>query len=823
MKSSNAVLLATAACGIFTSTQVIAQAEADQATQAAPAEAAATDRSEIIVTARRRAETLQDVPISVSAFDDAKLQQQGIATVTDLGNRVPSLSVTTAGGFRSQLAFAIRGQRTNETQLLTDPPVGLYFAEVNQPRTAGFGWAMYDLQDVQVLKGVQGTLFGRNMTGGAVLIEPAHPTMDFDASFKGQIGDYSLRSLEGMINVPVMENLALRVAGKIYRRDGYITDISNGRDYSNDHYDSGRASLLYDDGTFSNLLIGDYIRSKNHSTGLIGDFSQNTGALGAYSLINAAYNGAFGPSRIIPNDPAFGSFAGLTVVNPVSDVAGQIAAQRAILASKNPYRIQGTSIGSGGPFDYPNSDNSLPYEYVRNWGITNKTTVDLGGATLKNIFGYRKIDVTNLADLDGLPANLISSKQVKDIEEISEELQLQGDLANDKLHYTIGAFYFRESGSDGSQSSQFPELATAFGAPNTASARLTGFKGSGAATSYAGYAAATYDISDEFKISGGLRYTHDKRSVVERPVGAPDLTGCTFDPSGLDGVIGTADDIVVGADCSVRRSKNWDALTYDITLQWQPTSDTNAYAAFRKGFRAGGFSLRATNAATLEPFDPETVYEYEIGLKNRFDMGGGVLRTSIAGFYQDYRNVQEQNPTAISTPSGPQVITVIQNIAKKRIVGGEFEANLAVGNFEAGLNFAYVDVKTLKTAPSLENVYPQQGIPKLQVGMNGAWHIPIGDTSNVGELTLSGDISLRSKIYLDDKDVGAIQPSYILANARINWDNILGSNFNAGAFVTNITNQFYRVGVIGIVEESGIGSSAYGEPRMYGFSLGYKF
>lgn len=798
---------------------VMAQAAPTVGPGSEDADTPPTDDGVIVVTARRRAEDIQDVPVSVTAFSQDTLTTKGIVNAYDLGAAVPSLGVTTAGS-RSNAQYSLRGQRTNETQILTDPPVGLYFAEVNQPRTIGFGTAFYDLANIQVLKGVQGTLFGRNNTGGAILVEPARPTRDFGASVTGQLGNYNLRDIEGMINLPLGDVAAFRIAGKYRKRDGFIIDQSNGRDYSNENYHTFRASLLLDPtDSVSNLTIFDYLNSDDHSTGVIGDFSVAAGALGAYGLINAAYAGAFGgtpntPGNRIPNSPAFGSFAGLAVFSPVSNIAGQIAAQQAIRNSSNPYRFLGTAIGSGGPFDYPLvPGGGFSYERTKNWGITNKTTLDLGGATLKNIFGYRTIKFDQVTDLGGLPAPLINSNQYKDIEELSEELQIQGNALSDNLQYTAGLYYFVEKGDDGSTSLQFPELRVAFDprpTSATASARLSGFRGRGTATSDAAYGAFTYALSDQFKFSAGLRYTHDKREVHPAPVGAPNLSTCTFDTTGTT--------LSIAADCSVAASKSWNALTYDATLQWEPNDGTNAYASFRKGYRAGGFSLRASDNASITPFEPETVFEYELGLKNKFNAGGGVLTTSAALFYQDYRNVQVQD---LSVNNRGLVVTVISNVNKQRILGGELEANLQVGNFDAGINYSYVDVKVLETKPSLANVFPQVGLPKHQVNANIGWHLPIG--SGNGDLVASGTLSFKSAQFLDDKDIGAKERAYTLVNARLSWDNVLGSNFNAALFVQNLTKTFYRVGVVGIVAETGIGASAYGAPRTYGLSIGYKF
>jgi iron complex outermembrane recepter protein len=275
----------------------VALAQADEAS----AQAAGTADGEILVTARRREEKLIDVPVSITALSSDALERKQIVDAVDLGQNVPSLSVTTAGALRSYVVYSIRGQRTNETQILTDPPVGLYFAEVNQPRTYGLGASYYDLGSIQVFKGVQGTLFGRNMTGGAVLIEPAHPTDKFEGNIKAGIGNYSQRTLEGMLNIPLGDIGALRVAGRINRRDGYIIDLSNGRDYNDDHTDAFRVSLRLNPAEgIENLTIFDYTKLNEHGTAYVGDFYKVGGATGTYGLINSVFAGAFGGT---PNTP----------------------------------------------------------------------------------------------------------------------------------------------------------------------------------------------------------------------------------------------------------------------------------------------------------------------------------------------------------------------------------------------------------------------------------------------------------------------------------------------------------------------------------------
>lgn len=839
-------ILLAAASQLAVSGAAMAQ-EATAEAQTGDVSAESQSNGEIIVTARRREERLVDVPVSITALSGDTLREQQIFEAADISQVVPSLNVTLAGANRSSVAYSIRGQRTQETQILTDPPVGLYFAEVNQPRTFGLAASFFDLGGIQVFKGVQGTLFGRNMTGGAVLVEPAHPSDEFEGRIIAGIGNYEQRTLEAMLNLPLGDIGALRVAGRINRRDGFIIDQTNGRDYNNDHTDAFRVSLRLNpfEGV-ENLTIFDYIKVDENGSGLNGDFYRLGGATGAYSLINAAYAGAFGgtpntPGNVIPNNPAFGAFAGRAVFRPVTDLGATVAAQTAIRDSSNPYRVIGYGIGQGGPFDLnPVGGGVLPYERGENYGITNKTTFELGeNLTLKNIFGYRNIFVDILNDLDGTPAPLITAQQTKDIEVISEELQLSGKLLDDKLDFVVGLYYFQEKGSDTNVSLQFPELRIAFDprpAAFTSNNLLAGGQGSGEATSYAGYGGVTYKLTEKLRLSAGLRYTIDERNIVNRVVqgdGPPSaanptavngfLNACQFNTTPIAGFPNPP--LAPAPDCRVRASESWNAVTYDATIGYLPNPDTNIYASFRKGFRAGAYSLRATNYAALAPADPETVFEYELGAKNSTTIGTARLTTSAALFHQDYRDVQRQVPVA--TPAG--VATSILNVAKLGITGGEFEAALSVGRFDLGVGYSYVDIEVKEIAPAIANQLADSGVPKHQLNGNVSWRLPVDET--LGDITIGANVSYKSDIRFGTDTnslpgpnyIGSTQDAYTLVNLTLQWNNVAGSDFSLGAYVKNLTDEFYVNGVIDIVGSTGIGVSSYGAPRTYGMTLGYEF
>jgi len=759
----------------------------------------AESAGDIVVTARRREETLMDVPLSVSAISGDMLTKSGVSDVQGLQYRTPSLSITSAQSQRNTVAFSLRGQRTQETQLFTDPPVGTYFAEVVQPRPYGFGNTFYDLESVQVLKGVQGTLFGRNMTGGAVLVEPAHPKMGvLEGNVRGQYGNFNLVDLSGALNVPVGDIGAIRVSGKFRRRDGWSHDVS-GLDLDNQNQHSFRVSALLKpfDG-FETLTIFDYYRSKEHGT--------------------AAFLTA------IRTPSALSNYAGL------QDIAGQFAeAQR--LQQGDRYGLN-IGAGKGGNLDAFGG----PFENIRNWGVTNKTTWDLTDTlTLKNIFGYRKLSRQMVQDYDGIPAFLITPYQYSRSRNISEELQLQGHVLDGKLDFIVGGYYFEEKGLDGSLANTLPELniAGAFRDPTivggatfnprttSASLFLTSNPGEGYSRTAAGFVAGTFHFTDQISASGGLRYNWDKRKITVSPAqpNIPTTSGigrCSFDNDVNQA--GVQRDIY--PNCAHTNQATFKEWTYDGTLQYQPSSAITTYISYRHGFRAGGFSTRATDAVTLRPFQPEFVNEWELGLKTNTRLGAGRLTTATALFQQDGSNVQKQRATFIDG----NVFTIVDNTAKQRNRGGEFEFTFNTDTFQLMGFYSYTDVKIREGRVVLNGLreIDQRGVPKHQAGVTATVTPPISE--DVGRLNFVVNYTWRSEIFLDDFEIEGRQKPYSLINLRAELNNIGGSGASVAAFVNNALDQKYRIGVLGLLAEGlGFQSSVFGERRMFGMEVGYKF
>ncbi|GLS98646.1 TonB-dependent receptor [Sphingobium jiangsuense] len=762
------------------------------------AEQGAVSATEIIVTARRREESIQDVPISVSAISGEQLQKSGVTDVQGLQYRTPSLSITSAQSQRNTVAFSLRGQRTQETQLFTDPPVGTYFAEVVQPRPYGFGKSFFDLESVQVLKGVQGTLFGRNMTGGAVLVEPAHPRLgEFAGEVRGQYGNYDMYDVYGMVNVPLGDKIALRFSGKTHERDGWAREVTTGRRYDNQNYDTFRVSALVEpvEGLES-LTVFDWYKSSETGTA------------------------AFLTSTRFPS--VLSNYANLYLGGLIDgNITAQIAEAQELFRNKR--FTFNLGAGEGGNLDV----FGAPYEDIKNWGITNKTTWELSdNLTIKNIFGYRKVRRDMVQDYDGIPLFLITPYQYSRSRNISEEFQIQGKAFDRKLDYILGVYYFEEKGIDGSLANTLPELnivGAGLNARTTDGALfVTANPGEGYSRTAAAFIAGTLHVTDQLSLSGGLRYNYDKRKITVSPSmpnivnGDGSVGRCSFD---IDAA--TAGTQTVPFDqCRFTNQKTFKEWTYDATVQYEPSEQVTAYASYRHGFRAGGFSTRATSYVTLAPFLPEFVDEYEIGLKTNTPLGAGRLTTSTALFRQDGSNVQKQRATFVNG----NVFTIVDNTAKQRNTGGEFEATFNTEGFSLTGFYSYTKVKVLEggATSAIGPEIAQRGVPKHQLGATAVISPPLDP--NTGELNFVLNYTWRSANYLDDFEREGRQAPYSLVNLRAELNDIGRSGISVAAFVNNALDETYRIGVLGLIAEGlGFQSSVYGEPRTYGLEVGFRF
>ncbi|MDX3883360.1 MULTISPECIES: TonB-dependent receptor [Sphingomonas] len=777
---------------------------------------------DIVVIARRREEAAQEVPLAITALSGNALDQKGVQAVEQLRDVAPGVNI--GAQKRDEAQFYIRGQGPGVINAgqRNFSSVATYFAEVPIP-VAGPG-TFFDLQSVQVLKGPQGTLFGRNTTGGAVLFEPNRPSDNFEGLARVNVGNYDRYGFEGVVNVPFGNDLGgVRVAGQVERRDGFTKNILSGQKLDGRAFESMRVSVLLRPAPgLENLLIADYSnRDASGSSAILRGI--NPDAQISPNVIPAAlqpiFDENFGPgtkipmylgqsgtlvpiactSASLPGCPpggAFGAFAaafqgGGFGFAPTPAVLGVLQQQQQLGIRKVAYE-------------------GLNYNRAQNFGITNKTTWEVtDNITLKNIIAYRGQRTDEGNDYDGTVLPLIAqfNEYTQDWQfgqdQFTEEFQVQGSIA-DRFRYILG--YYHEK----SKPAFDPKISSnTFGSLTTRAVTNTD-------TSDALFAHGEFDVTDTIQVSGGYRRTWDKRKASLSQFSTPTGECVLVDPQTI-----TEDNPIGTIRCPINYKAKFSASTYDGTVQWKPIDGVLLYAAYRRGFKSGGFNLPAPTP-DLESFQPEKVDDYEIGIKADWDVGFP-LRTNLSLFYDKFKDVQVTVPIAIATTG---IASVARNLGKQTNKGVEFETvvvpieGLTLSGF-----VSYLDAASDITLPFTPAIKGRQAVyqPKWKYNISGRYAYPLSDG---GEIALQADFSHQSGT--NSPDFAAPPPlnrfpGYDMLNARLEWNKVAGSKFDLAAFVTNLTNEKYITGGYPLYSQIGFDSVIYGDPRMYGLSLTYRW
>ncbi len=792
---AKALLTCTCLAGALSATPAFAQ-------QAAQPSAATTGLEEIVVTARRKEEKLQTVPVAITAFTGAQIQKANIESSSDLQHHVPSLMSSQQS--RDEQVFYLRGQGPNGGSG-GSPGVIAYFSEV--PFTGSGPGIYFDLDNLQVLRGPQGTLFGQNTTGGAVLFEPKHPTNNYEGYVQLTLGDYNRQGVEAAVNIPIIDDqLLLRVAGSKETRDGYTYNIGTHQDQDNRDYWSGRIGLTWrPSDNFENYLVYDSLYSHTNGTGLV------------LQAINPSRDPALG---VGPDGKNLfqGSFArtfGLPTIRAT------LAEQRAL-----------------GPRTIDTDVDGLDKTY--SWGITDIARWDVAdNVTLKNILAYREIKNLLRGDFDGTP--LIQGEYTTpdgweiNNAQYSDEIQLQGKALDDKLSWIGGAFFEFLHPAGFTQAvvptttliGGLPAYAAVFG--NAYGQNALGPEGETTRTE-ALFLQGTYDLGgispilDGLKFTAGARYTWDYRSnsnfstiVIKLPAafGGGNLTIPCGPASGL---------------ACTYANHTFQAPTWTLGLDYQVTPDTLLYVKSSRGFKAGGFN-GAGGVLFPNKYESEFVTDVEVGAKVDWDIAGIKARTNIDGFHDDYRNAQRaigvQFDLVPGDASTANSTTVIAN-GNAEIQGVEFEGTiLPFTGLELTASWSYVDAKyTQFIIPTIgDRTYlPYPFVPKNKFGFTADYTLPfvpedMGDVHLIGSYVHTGRIQYST----DSTEPFGDEPGYGLLDVRLNWNNVAGQPIDASFFMTNVTDNLYSIGKFGIYTTEGFVSQLYGEPQMWGFSVKYRF
>jgi len=785
-------------------------AEAPVTAQAAPGGDATSSElglGDIVVTARRTSENLQSVPVAITAFSGAQLQQQSARAVSDIALLTPGLQINYSTNTPAGAIFTIRGQTVQDPISNQDPSVGVYVDGLYWARAYGANAELLDVSGVQVLKGPQGTLFGRNTTGGAILLTTNDPNTDaVSGLISASYGRFDYRTVTGVVNLPLVEDkLAVRVAGQVIKRDGYIRDINNGVMLGNLNSYTFRSKLLFNPTeTLSIVASGEWYRSKtlNEPQRLVYASPTSPSAISAVTEVDG-----------LAAATALGCFS--------AGVGAACQARASALFDDSIARNQGN-----------NADlNTIPRSYVRTQTYSATATLKTFFGAIKAIGGYRKVRSFALNDGDGsrfqlsdrgpglgFPGNFGNDATLA---QYSGELVATGKAFADRLDFAAGLYYFHESGNDGSVATSLAAI--------TPTGRV--FHGYISNDSQSAFGQATYRVTDALSITGGLRYSIDDRRLTSSngvfPAPGPPTPANTI--------------CVIAPICPATRHNSFTGVSYTGSIDYKISDGVLAYVKTAKGYRSGGQNLRMTNAAGFIPFRPENDYSYEGGLKTQFF--NNRLRVNVAGYYTILKDIQR----TITIVSPGAIATVITNAGQADFYGGEFEASAALpGGFRLDGTLGYTHPKYVKF---VDNGFDRSrdafyGVPKWTASISPSW---TGDL-DFGKLLLRADFSYQSDMnvspvafYTDPAGVlrdaqngraissvdaagylrGATDQAHWLVNARAAVT-VMDDMVDLAIWSKNLTNKRDYVAAFAL-PSLGFAAAGRREPRTFGVTAAVKF
>lgn len=741
----------------------------------------------VVVTAERRPEAALDVPITVTALSGDTLHEENVNNALDLQSLSPGLNVAGNLGSSDNAVFSIRGQ--NQPFGGADPGVQTYFAEV--PFGAGGAGMYYDLDNVQVLEGPQGTLFGRSTTGGAILFEPKRPTGTFEAYLDAQGGDYKFGQLQGAVNIPISGDvLDLRIAAEIERRDGYTRDVSFGIRTDNVDNEGVRVGLTYRPTNYlQNYLVFDGRWDRTHGTGNeLTAISTNPAQLGALQAVaEQAFINNGGTAA--DGDAAFAAYyASLQFGLGVQQALGPRA-----------------------------TTSTIEPRFRRDdWGITDIAEWDIADhLRLRNIAAYRNSKYQPAYDYDGsfLPVLEITNPRAwqTNSSQITEELHLLGETPDNVWRWLAG-FYYEDDYPGG-----YAEIGRqAFGGANPfnplGSTVFQVLTNSG--NSKAVFGQASYDASEflpGLTLTAGGRYTWDTKIAKESDCAIPPFPVCPLPiPATPPFVFPTQ----IG---------HFSAFSWTLAADYAIDDETKAYVTGRRGYKSGGFNSGGFGLG----FAPEFLTDVEIGVKHAGTLLGMPASLNADAYYGWYNNIQKNDFTFFISPEAIIPIVVTYNAGHATIKGFELSSTLKPAELlDLSFFYAYTDasygVFNTFFIPGSHKGDPFVYTPRHKLGATGRFWIPVDP--DWGKPSFSATVYYQSRVWFSDvADVepDSNQPGYALVNLRLDWNAICGSNLDAAVFVDNVGNQLYKVGANPLEHLTLTTSSMFGPPRMFGLELRY--
>ena len=729
----------------------------------------------MIVTAERREANLQDVPVSVSSFTRRELEDFQVDTLGDLQSLVPNLSLHV--GDANNAVVYIRGVGQIDSIAFFEPGVGIYLDDVYLGRAQGAFLDVLDVERIEVLRGPQGTLYGRNTVGGAVKYVSAGPTDEFSAKLAATIGEYNQQEYRAMISGPlVQDRLSGRLTAAYLRRDGFSDNLFDGQ------HDGDRST------SFVRGVL-DFAVSEDVSIQLSADYTDSDP------------DKSRTPAKETPIDVA--------VVDPYTFGLSV----ESFPADTDPFTVNA---------DFNNVENTTTrgIDAKIDWQINDELS-------FKSITAYRDLEYGTEIDLDGTPINAFGIFYFNDQEQTTQEFQL--NYQGERMSAVGGLYYFNEEGTtfDGGV---FANFLIALSGDATFST-----------DSYAAFGQLDFDFTDRLTGILGVRYTDEEKTYSRRAedFDLTVLAGLNIDP--VTGEVSYANpellnprsaDLALDGGVGVPRPganpdpANFDNVSGKLGFRYTLSDDAQVFGTITEGFKSGGFNGRVADGQ-VDPYAEEELTSYEIGVKSKWFENR--LRANAAIFHTDYEDLQVSSFEA--SADGSSFIPVFTNAGAATIQGAELELTaLLTDNLTLVTNVGYLDAEYDEffaepdpATGDVRDVSDERHIvnsPEWDAFLGLSYRISLG---SAGDLTLAGNGHYRSKTYLEiNSSENLAQSSYTVYDASVTFDSanarwriILGGK--------NLTDERYRTHAFDLSGFPGVELGYYNPPRTYRLFASYTF
>jgi len=788
--------------------------------------------ADIVVTAQFRAQRLQDTPISITAVGAAELEAKSQTNLAQMADAAPNVSLKPQGAsFGPSITASIRGIGQNDFNPAYEPGVGIYIDDVYYPQLTGAVFELLDLDRVEILRGPQGTLAGRNAEGGAIKLYSKRPSGDGGGFVEVNYGIRNRIGIRAAADFGITDTLAVRISGVAKQQDGFVDRIDYGCANPGSGIPSTRSA---GDCTISKLggvgyqairAILAWEPTDKLDVTLIGDYTRDEHTIAGEVLLDtAAINSPnTNPAPGIPYDNRFicGRYC-----NYIG--TGQPAGVWTPPIPVDPFGAAGTPLAAT-----QGTDRSL----YKGWGVSGQVNYALSDAfKLTSITGYRSFDTKFDSDDDLSPANTNFGRNSLENWSFSQEVRLNMDLS-DSLNGTVGGYYFKQKSTyDSFQDIRYVAVyPLQFRQPDPTKAEAK-----------AVFAHLSWKPIDRLTLSGGLRYTSETKDQTYFRLNYDGSVNRFLDPVGVAYGIGysgadtldyngngnTTETVTALSGLTAHYSaKRWD---YRVAADYRLTDSLMVYGSVSTGFKGGGSNPRPFTTQQVIAFRPEKLTAYEIGFKS--DFFNRRVRLNASAFINDYVDIQIPVLTCPTAPCAARL-----NAGDARVKGFEAELSaypidgLAIDASISYLDFKYIasSLDPAATSPTVPGGTNPGGVSPTDPPASPPWKFSVGaqykiDLDKAGSLTPRFDVTYEDKKYggpsvVNGERILNFVPAYTLANARITWQNA-DEDLDVSFEVTNLFDKYYLLSVLDLRGAGGgVRKGRPGNPREWAVTVKKKF